>query len=35
MTKVKKSLLSKFHLSYELDKTWAEAKAETKQRTEV
>jgi len=28
------SLLSKFHLDYELDKSWHEAKKEVKVRTE-
>lgn len=30
----KESLLSKFHLDYELDKSWHEAKKEVKIRTE-
>jgi len=30
----KQSLLSKFHLDYELDKTWQEAKHDVKRRTE-
>lgn len=29
-----KSLLDKFHLDYEMDKTWQDAKREIKQRTE-
>lgn len=30
----KQSLLSQFHLGYELDKTWKEAKLDVKARTE-
>jgi len=33
-TVTKQSLLSKFHLDYELDKTWKEAKHDVKARTE-
>lgn len=33
-TVTKQSLLSQFHLDYEMDKTWKEAKHDIKARTE-
>ena len=33
-TTTKQSLLSNFHLDYEMDKTWNEAKRDVKARTE-